>query len=279
MTRRKSLVALSLLVAALIGLLLSSCSKQEAPALESNQLGRNIEEKGGGETIDGEGTRSPYLLSAIVKVDELWFRTCDGNGYESEPSDRTALLLALSGDYISQFKYATRDEFKVLAEKIGDLPNEEGYMHATPVDNITTESSIVKLDIMALTPYNDSHPEGSSLMDMIRITYQSFDHLFDKTLHPTLFGSKNHAMYTAEPGMGFTPITHPALISGTPPPEFKLSHPRSDSSEPKYYGNVMGLEFTQAPSTPHQRLQVAMLFANGLKLEKEISIDIIEQRK
>lgn len=237
----------------------SSCNQQ------SPQHGS--QDKGG--TQDGKESRSPYLFSGILKTPDLMVKANDGNGYELGTTDRTALLLQLSGEICLQFSSATSEEFKRLAEKIGDLPKEEGYVYATPMDNLTTASSIAAVEIKALTPYDDAHPAGSSLKDLVRIKYQSFDHVFDQTLKPTTFGSAYHAMYTIEPAEDFTPIKHPALIMG------------HYSEEKGLYmdGLIMSVEFTRAPKAPHQRFEITLSLDNGLKLKKETAIDILELKE
>lgn len=237
----------------------SSCNQQ------SPQHGS--QDKGG--TQDGKESRSPYLFSGILKTPDLKVKANNGNGYELGSTDRTALLLQLSGDICLQFSSATSEEFKRLAEKIGDLPKEEGYVYATPMDNLTTASSIAAVEIKALTPYDDAHPAGSSLKDLVRVKYQSFDHVFDQTLKPTTFGSAYHAMYTIEPAEDFTPIKHPALIMG------------HYSEEKGLYmdGLIMSVEFTKAPKAPHQQLEITLSFDNGIKLKKEIAIDIVELKE
>ena len=237
----------------------SSCNQQ------SPQHGS--QDKGG--TQDVKESRSPNLFSGILKTPDLMVKANNGNGYELVSTDRTALLLQLSGDICLQFSSATREEFKRLAEKIGDLPKEEGYVYATPMDNLTTASSIAAVEIKALTPYDDAHPAGSSLKDLVRIKYQSFDHVFDQTLKPTTFGSAYHAMYTIEPAEDFTPIKHPALIMG------------HYSEEKGLYmdGLIMSVEFTKAPKAPHQQLEITLSLDNGLKLKKETAIDIVELKE
>ena len=237
----------------------SSCNQQ------SPQHGS--QDKGG--TQDGKESRSPYLFSGILKTPDLKVKANDGNGYELGSTDRTALLLQLSGDICLQFSSATSEEFKRLAEKIGDLPKEEGYVYATPMDNLTTASSIAAVEIKALTPYDDAHPAGSSLKDLVRVKYQSFDHVFDQTLKPTTFGSAYHAMYTIEPAEDFTPIKHPALIMG------------HYSEEKGLYmdGLIMSVEFTKASKAPHQQFEITLSFDNGIKLKKEIAIDILELKE
>lgn len=225
------------------------------------------QDKGG--TQDGKEGRSPYLFSGILKTPDLMVKANDGNGYELGTTDRTALLLQLSGDICVQFSAATREEFKKLAEKIGDLPKEEGYVYATPMDNLTTASSVVAIEIKALTPYDDAHPAGSSLKDLVRIKYQSFDHVFDQTLKPTTFGSAYHAMYTIEPAEDFTTIKHPALIMGH----------YSEKKGLYVDGLIMSVEFTKTPDIATQKLQITILFENGMELTKEITVDILETKK
>ena len=73
-------------------------------------------------------------------------------------------------------------------------------------------------------------------------------------------------MYTIEPAEDFTPIKHPALIMG------------HYSKEKGLYmdGLIMSVEFTKAP---HQQLEITLSFDNGLKLKKEIAIDILELKE
>lgn len=216
----------------------------------------------------GSETPSPYFFTGILKPKSLKIITNNGNGYGSEKSDYTSLLLMLSGDTYGQFSEATFDEFKKLASKIGDTESKDGYYHATPVDNQTTESAISEVTIKSLSRYNESHPEGSSLKEIIRINYQSFDHVFNKALKPTVFGSAHHAMYTVEPSEDFTQVKHPALIMGT----YVGAREYKD-------GLAMSIEFLQAPSIATQHLQVTLLFENGIKLTKDITVDILEIKK
>lgn len=179
-------------------------------------------------------------------------------------TNRTALLITLSGDSYNQFSSATFEEFKKLANKIGDTENKEGYHHATPVDHPTTESAISEVKIKTLSQYDESHPQGSSLKDIIRINYQSFDHVFNKALKPTLFGSANHAMYSIEPTIETPQIKHPALTAET------YEGGRLND------GLVMSIEFLQAPTTPKQHIQVTLRFENGQELTKDISFDLLD---
>jgi len=44
-------------------------------------------------------------------------------------------------------------------------------------------------------------------------------------------------------------------------------------------GLIMSVEFTKAPKAPHQQLEITLSFDNGLKLKKEIAIDILELKE
>ena len=241
-------------LACFTALAISSCNQQE---LNNNQI-----------DCGGMETPSPYFFTNILKPKELKILPNNGNGYSNEKSDFTSLLFLLSGDMYGQFSEATFEEFKNLANKIGDTENKTGYYHATTVDNETTESAISEVSIKSLSRYNESHPEGSSLKDIIRINYQSFDHVFDKALKPTKFGSVHHAMYSVEPTDEMTQVKHPALIMGTHVGERGYND-----------GLVMSIEFLQAPSTATQQLQVTILFENGTKLTKDTTVDILEIKK
>lgn len=243
-----------MLLASFIALAICSCDKQE---LNNNQI-----DSGG-----SEGT-SPYFFTGILVPRGLKVVTNEGNGYNLGKSDYTSLLLLLSGDNYSQFSEKTFDEFKILASKIGDKESKTGYHHATPVDNQTTESAMLGVTIRALSHYNEAHPAASSLKDVVRINYQSFDHVFDKALQPTAFGYVNHAMYSVEPTDDMPLVKYPALIMGTYVGETGYND-----------GLVMSIEFLQAPSIPSQQLQVTILFENGMKLTKDITVDILEIKK
>ena len=213
---------------------------------------------------DGEGTLSPYFFTGILKPESLRSKECAGNGYTIEKTDYTSLLLFFSGKNYSQFQKKTFDEFKKLANKLGDVENKQGYIHATPVDNQTTESSISGVVVKALSQYDDSHPQGSSLKDIIRINYESFDHVFNKSLKPKAFGSANHAMYAIEPSDVMPPIKFPALIVGT------------HDGDRYRDGLAMSIEFLRAPSVSKQQLQIAIQFENGFELKKDIEVDIVK---
>lgn len=213
----------------------------------------------------GYATRSPYFFTGILKPKVLKVRACNGNGYGLEKSNFTALLFLLSGDSYRQYSEATFEEFERLANKIGDTKSEEGYSHATPADNQTTESAILGVTIKSLSHYDDAHPEGSSLKDIVRINYMSFDHVFNKTLKPTRFGSEHHAMYSVGPTDDLTKITHPALIAGT-------YAGRTGYND----GLVMSVEFLQPPAIATQQLQVTIQFENGVELTDDITVDIVE---
>lgn len=244
-----------ILLACFTAIVICSCNQQKP---KDNQLAL-----GGSET-----TLSPYFFTGILKPKDLKVVSNNGNGYGSEKSDYTSLLLMLSGDNFAQFSEATFEEFKKLANKIGDTESKDGYYHATKDENQTTESAISEVTIKTISRYNESHPEGSSLKDIIRINYQSFDHVFNKALKPTVFGSANHAMYTVEPSDDFTEVKHPALIMGTYIGERGYKD-----------GLAMSIEFVQAPSIATQQLQVTLLFEDGTKLTKDITVDILEIKK
>lgn len=252
---KKLVLALGIFLSAIA---ICSCSRQELP-------NRGLD---GGGTADGSGGKSPYLFSGILVTNNMEIKANSSNAYGLDSSDRTALLLLLSGDMYYQFNSSTYEEFKRLAEKIGDYPKEEGYTYATPVDNFTTSNSITGISVRALDSYNDTHPQGSDLKDIIRITFESFDHVFDQTLKPTIFGDSYHARYSIEPKEDFKPVKYPALIMGT-------------SFGEKGYKNglVISLEFLQAPSTPQQKMQVTVLFDNGMELKKDIAVDILELKR
>jgi len=216
---------------------------------------------------DGVGTLSPYFFTGILKPESLRIKENEGNGYTNEKTDYTSLLLLFSGKDYLQFQKATFDEFKKLANKIGDVENEQGYLHATPVDYQTTESAISGVVVKALSQYDDSHPQGSSLKDIIRINYQSFDHVFDKSVKPKAFGSGNHAKYAIEPSDVMPPIKLPALIMGT----YDGDRYRD--------GLAMSIEFLRAPSVSKQQLQIAIQFENGFELKKDVEVDIVKIAK
>lgn len=243
-----------MILASFIALAICSCDKQE--------LNNNPIDSGGSEET------SPYFFTGILKPRELKIHANEGNGYNLGKSGFTSLLLLLSGNSYSQFSEKTFDEFKILANKIGDTESETGYHHATPVDNQTTESAILGVTIKSLSHYNEAHPAGSSLKDMVRINYQSFDHVFDNALKPNVFGSVNHAMYSVEPTDDMPRVKYPALIMGTYVGETGYND-----------GLVMSVEFLQAPSIPSQQLQISISFENGMVLTKDITVDILEIKK
>ncbi len=238
----------------LCAITLNACHKQRDPKKEN---------------IDGDGWITPYLFDAIVKIGDLELKPNNNNGYQLGIPDRTALLLMLSGKVYYWHGEEHKEEFKRLAEKIGDLPKKEGYEHATPVDNITTEAPISSIEIKALSSYDAEHPEGSSLKDIIRIRYTSFDHVFDPTIDtnydPSIGVSHYQRGYSIEPEVGFNPIKHPALRGG------------GFSGKEGLFkkGLTMSIEFTKDPIFPRQKIQVSLSFGNGLTLKKEIDIDII----
>ncbi|MBB1537509.1 MAG: hypothetical protein HG464_005415 [Bacteroidia bacterium] len=213
--------------------------------------------------FDGEGSLSPYFFTGILKPENLGSKECTANGYTNEKTDYTSLLLFFSGKNYLQFQKETFDEFKKLANKIGDVENKQGYHHATPADYQTTESAISGVVVRALSQYDDSHPQGSSLKDIIRINYESFDHVFNKSLKPKAFGSANYAMYAIEPSDVMPPIKFPALIVGTHGGD----------------GLAMSIEFLRAPSVSKQQLQIAIQFENGFELKKDVEVDIVKIAK
>lgn len=216
----------------------------------------SLNNKGGEE--GGKGVTSPHFFTNILKVKGLALQTYDDEGKGEQPS----LLVTLSGDMYTQKSEATAAEFEKLANAMGDVAKKEGYVHATPVDNQTTASPITEVLVKTLTDYDGAHPQGASLKDIIQIEYQSFDHVFDKTLKPTKFGSVDHAMYSIAPEKDFTPIKYPALLAGV------------YTGNEYAGGSVMRIEFTQPPSTPSQQIRVTLRFENGLELSKEIAVHI-----
>lgn len=220
------------------------------------------EDKG---TFVGEGVDSPYFFTNILKVKGMEVGASADYGYGLGKSERTSLHVGLYGDMYDQHREATSTEFEKLANAIGDVPKKEKYCHGTPVDNQTTESSISSVSVKTLTGYDETHPQGSLLKDIIRLRFQSFDHVFDKTLKPTKFGSADHAYYVIEPDEAFSLIKYPALLG------------RGYGGKEYVGGLVMSIEFTQKPTNPSQHIEVTLCFANGLVLSKEVSVQIKEQ--
>ncbi len=251
MKTTKVLGILAVLLVSFVGLLSISCSKQD---LSDSPVDFN-----------GSETRAPHFFTGILKPKELRIHPSNGNGYRLGKTDYTSLLLLLSGDAYVQHQYDTFEEFKKLATKIGDTESKEGYLHATPVSHQTMEVAISGVMVKALSQYDDAHPQGSSLKDIIRINYESFDHVFDKTLKPTAFGSANHARYSVEPADEMPQIKYPALISGT----FVGAKGYKD-------GLLMSIEFLQAPSVSKQQIQITLRFEDGSELKKDITVDILK---
>lgn len=243
-------------IACFTALAISSCNQQ---MLENKQL----DFSGGLDGLDGSEL-SPYFFSFILKPKELKLLPSTGNFHSFEASEFTSLHFLLSGDAYGQFKEATFDEFKKLANKIGDTENKEGYLHATVNDHNTTESAISDVMIKSLSRYNETHPEGSSLKDLIRITYHSYDFVFDKTLKPTIRGGNNQAVYSLDAPDDVIQVKYPALIAGR------------HGAQGYRDGLFMTIEFLQAPSIPTQQIQVTILFENGMELTKDITFDILK---
>lgn len=116
--------------------------------------------------FDGEGFTGSYFFTNIIEPKELVVKPQDWDGYQFKEIDRTTLFLFLFGESYSQYYQPTFEEFKKRANKIGDVAKAEGYKHATPTDNKTTEAGISSMSIKALSKYNESHPEGSLLKDI-----------------------------------------------------------------------------------------------------------------
>lgn len=247
-------------VLCLATLVISSCTRQSLREV-SSQKGSEKRNR-----LDGEGSTSPYFFTDILKVKGLEIKESTGNGYDFGESERTALFLLLYGNSYNQFFEATSAEFKKLAGVIGDVPKKEGYRHGTPTDNQTIESSISDISVKTLTGYDEAHPLGSSLKDIIRLRFESFDYVFDKTLKPTNIEDASYGNYLIKPEEPFTPIKYPT---------FRESGYRGEKEY--VYGLVMSIEFTQKPSNPSQQIEVTLSFANGLVLSKEIAVQIKEQ--
>ena len=246
---KSQFVAMSMLCLATVAFF--SCTRQ---SLRENRNG-----------IDGEGYDSSHFFTNILKVDGLKVKESDWSGYyDSEKMERTALLVCLYGDMYTDMSEDTSAEFEKLANAIGDVPKKKGYRHATPVDNQTTESSISSVSVKTLTGYDEAHPQGSSLKDIIRLRFESFDYVFDKTLKPTNIEGACNGTYLLKPEEPFTLIKYPKLQMG------------------QYQGNkfsgglVMSIEFTQKPINPSQQIEVTLCFANGLVLSKEVAVQIKE---
>ena len=210
--------------------------------------------------IDGEGTISPYFFTGILKPTQLQIHPISSSGVEHN----TTLQVTLTGKFYTPYNSNTHDEFETLARAIGDLPQKEGYVHATPADNLTISTSIEKVSIVAVSKYNDTHPEGSSLNDIATLSYSFFDPEFGKKVHSVSPETTRRDIRQTPKITDLSPIRHPAL-------GFRQYTRLSKILEIEAF--VMYLELTAPPSVPTQRISVLLQLGDGRELRGEVELN------
>lgn len=186
-----------------------------------------------------------HFFTGIQIAEELVVQPYKYYPYGPREYDYTSLLVMVFGKGNSQFLLADREEFKRLATAIGDTAKENKYRFATPADNETLNTGISAVSLKALSHYNEAHPQGSSLKDIIRINFASFDHNFNSELKPKDFLSPGMGIYSIEPNENFAPIKYPSLHN--------KSYPTANTDQEG--GSVMSIEFVEPPLNAHSALR------------------------
>lgn len=155
------------------------------------------------EPPEGYGVKLPYFFTTIIVPDSMNLK----EGGSSLQSRTNILHLQLFGHAYMQYQDRTADEFEVLAKKIGDLPREEGdgYLFYWGAPKITWSLGVEEISVKALTRYNDRYPEGADLANIVRLYYQSYDHVFEEPRPLKPYREKTYATDCAN---GFKPIKY-----------------------------------------------------------------------
>lgn len=252
---------LFIIVGSLFSLLgLGGCVKNPAPVVEGSRF------------------ESDFLFTNIVVPNEIGIFPAVYNDYIRDDKthffSRTGLSVLVYGDAYSSQREAYHEKFEELAKSLGDLPIHNGYSHVTPADNIVLSSALVGVSVQALSDYNKKYPKGSQLTDIVRISYESFDHVFPDLI-PKAGDKKSlfSKLFPAMPLNPFTTIGH-LRLGGVG----RFEEQGGDKPARAIAKTLLELEFTEAPITPHQKFLVTLSLGDGQKFQREVEVDVVDHK-
>lgn len=108
---------------------------------------------------------------------------------------------------------------------------------------------------------------------MMRIAFESYDYIFPELLPKE--GDKAPLLarlYDSIPMNSVFPIKHLRGVGGL------YQGPGDELSDLTKGLSIFNVEFTEAPSTPHQKFLVTLTLGDGKKFEKEIEFDVVEYK-
>lgn len=117
--------------------------------------------------IGDEVTYSPRFFTKILDVKEVKI-SHEGDWFFLRQEGKVCAYD--SKDEKEQARYQT------LGDQIGDYEMKPSYMHVGPLPT-TTGLGIKKIELDALSDYDETHPAGASLLDILSLDYEAFSDL------------------------------------------------------------------------------------------------------
>ncbi len=252
---------IKMLSALLLLLSVYACDKRSSDITRPN--GNVVEEPIGMGTIS-----TPYYTASLIREREIVVReiegsffACDGPSFKAE---RTMLCVLFGGETVSGRE---NPQFRRLADSVGDGHNTErlgsGVLPQMLVSNVKAMS------LESLSGYNASHPAGSSLNDLVRVSYSTYKYRLVEEAAPaeyfsSLVGSPVIKLKTLEQVL---PLEKIAVFGNVP---------ASDSPHAEHLYPAFHLTFVEAPDKPAQEMKLTVTLSNGQILERTFSVGIKE---
>ena len=259
-------------------LLICACTTQPDSENGRKKEGLKTEENDPNESssnseLDGLGFETPFFLTGVTVPHKLHLKNSHYPPYwvsDFGQLETPCVFLILSGDEYGSYNKDEHEIFMTYAKALGD-GTYTGRV-ATPNDHQTLSCAITRVEVNTLYEYDSKHPAGTSLNDLVVLSYQSFYPFISSGYKDGADAECEYVDPKAAIGHGTTAYKRRPLWT-----DFMIRIPKTDgypNSASDHLGNMMGfLEFTQAPDEPKQKIRVTLTLENGEKLLADTEID------
>lgn len=214
----------------------------------------------------GKGLIStPYYTSMLLRERGLVVLGSFETEYPN--AEYTPLRVCFLGQVISG---RDNPKFQRLADSVGDGHNTQLLSYA-----FHPAMSVSRVDGITLTSvsgYNATHPVGSSLNDIVRVSYHTYKF---RLLEQEVSGDY---LQTSPYEGAFASSRALAQVLPLEKIQIRASIPLGASSQPYAY-QVFEMVLTEAPDKPMQEMKLSITLSNGEVLEHTFSANIWAPKK
>lgn len=211
---------------------------------------------------------TPYYLASLVREQKVTVvgleRSALSHPNPSSKPERTTLSVLFEG---TRIEGRTNAEFQRLADSVGDGHNTKPLDYADRPRMCLSSASGISLT--STHGYNAKHPAGSSLNDIVQVSYSTYKYRLVEQTPPAEY---SNPLYIApviklKPLEQALPLEKIAIFS-----DFPASNPPNG----KWLHEAFHITLTEAPDQPAQTMKLTVILSNGQVLEHDFSVVIKE---